>query len=206
MTLCFVTCPDDILYAVLAAHSSRAGARAVTRRWKQMADQQFLFRTVPPPIGRKFVVDFEIDRHMCKDMYCAKVGGEHDAEAVETGGIVEGSVTFLNWAPSYYLSAPGQRRDVKHKLREEAACGLWRLLATMIADREKGCSSSSDSGAADGPRDARSSGHLTVTEGCSSETVRRHVLGRLSVESTQRVLDFLDHRRRAAAESMDCLS
>ena len=57
---------------------------------------QFLF---PPNFG----IDFEVDRDMSKDTFCAYFRRTSVDELCDLAG----EVTYLSWAPSYYRTAPG---------------------------------------------------------------------------------------------------
>jgi len=185
--------PDEVLVNVLQAHSQRYAVRAVARRCREVVEDNFEIRRFQPPVDQVFCVDFEIDHHMTKHLYCAHFGG---ASAGDAGGVA-GAVTFVNWVPAYWRSSPGSRRDVRHRLGESDAITLWRLVA-KVRDQQ-----SCDARAL-GELSAASSGHLTVSEGGScggcSPASKREVIGRLSASDTELVLKVLDHRKNAAAE------
>merc|ERR1719203_1551556 len=142
-----------------------------------------------------FTVDFEINRHMTKHLYCAHFGGN---SAGEEGGVA-GAVTFANWVPAYYRRSPNTQ-DIRHRIGERDACALWKLLVKVRSEREaKDAPSNTDIGI------EQEMGYLTITEGgrgstCSAGSVesKREVIGKLSAVETQLVLQVLDHRRNAA--------
>ncbi|CAK0846056.1 unnamed protein product [Prorocentrum cordatum] len=126
----FSAVPDEVLARVMWAHPRRCEVRALARRWRSVAGSRFALRRLAAPRSLRFCVDFEVDRCMSKDTYTAafEAGGPEQA----LGGI-EGTVAFLNWAPVYYRSAIGERRDVRHRLLQADACALWRLIAGLLA-------------------------------------------------------------------------
>jgi len=190
--------PDDVVLAMLLAHDSRCGVRAVARSWRSVVDSNFQVRHFEPPAGRRFSVDFEVDRSMCKDTYCARFDAAGDVGSRS----IEGTVAYLNWAPVYYRSARNERRDRRHALSERDTCALWRLIAGLLDQQKSGAGLASCNHGTSVPRDAGCRGHLVVTEGGGAEgcCVERHVVGRLSPVATQLVLDLLDHRRNSRAE------
>lgn len=206
MNLSFGGVPDEVLIRVLSAHDARTSTRTISQRWHAVVDCHFAARHFPSPLGRQFNVDFEVDRFMSKDTYCARFVPASKEE--QEAGAVEGVVEFLNWAPVYYRSAKNERRNVRHTLGEDDSCAFWRLIARLILSESENRSfnevPSSSSSSSNCQADLQ--GHLVVTEGSDNavgDTCSvRHVIGRLSATTTAAVLCILDHRKNAAAKPM----
>eukprot|EP00927_Polykrikos_kofoidii_P001921 TRINITY_DN10749_c1_g1_i3.p1 TRINITY_DN10749_c1_g1~~TRINITY_DN10749_c1_g1_i3.p1 ORF type:complete len:196 (-),score=19.35 TRINITY_DN10749_c1_g1_i3:675-1262(-) len=187
MRVSFTTLPDDVLLAILEAHSGRCSARAVTRRICMIVERNFALRHFTPPKGRVFCVDIEVDCSMTKNLYCAQFGGSRAGEA----GGVAGEVTFVNWVPAYYRSVTHAKRGLSHEIGDSDACALWRTLSKVREARDSGCGS--DVGRWESPV-AAAQGHLVLSEGGN-----RQVIGKLSPTETRLVLNVLDHRKNPFA-------
>lgn len=170
---------DEVLVAIFQNHTGRNHARAVTRRWCKIINQWFQFHHTDPPLGRHFNIDFEIDRDMTKHVYTAQFCNTSQSD---NHGAISGTVTFLNWAPSFLRSVV-HNRSIMHRLNEDDCCFLWRLVSKVSSTREDILET--------GP----GSGHLALTQGTPETGETRVIVGRLSSAQTQAVLQILDHRR-----------
>jgi len=199
--------PDEVLVQIMQAHSGKSETRAVAPRCRELVDTNFLIRHVRPPNGKSFVIDFEIDVHESKHLYCAKFGDP--CQAVENDDLA-GSVTFARWLPAYLRSKVQQ--EVVHSLQESDGCALWKFISKVRTHRERSSSEDSVDSTASTASVASSgafaacgkAGHLTVCEGKSQESMenRREVIGRLSAVETDMLLSVLDHRRNSQAQKM----
>jgi len=176
--------PTEVLVLTLSPLSRRCDVRALGRQWRQLVERCFDLTRFPAPQGGFFCIDFEIDRPMSKDTYCARF--------FDKDGRVEGFTTFLNWAPVYYRSASGESRGVRRRLNEEDSCMLWRM-SIRARDHKEQCS---------GHVDNTECGHLKLTEGVSDQSVS-HLVGRISREETIAMMRLLDYRKNAAAVVVD---
>lgn len=196
MTLSDGALPDEVLVAVLRPHGRRCQGREVSQRWRRAVDGHFGVCRFPPPGGRKFCLDLEIDKGMSNDMFCAQFSGRGEA------GTWQGHVGYLNWCPVYYRSAPGAHRDVRHALGEADICGLWRRVARLL--EERAVPRTSRPGGEGWSVTLEDGGHLYVTQfRCDGEDAgQRHEVGRLTAAETADLLSILDHRRNVAATTM----
>ncbi|CAE8650756.1 unnamed protein product, partial [Polarella glacialis] len=64
--------PDEVLVLILEAHESPSSFRSVAPRCRAVVESLFEIRHVRPPTGKVFIVDFEVDCHVSKHLYCAK--------------------------------------------------------------------------------------------------------------------------------------
>mmetsp|Transcript_2996 Transcript_2996/g.5265 ORF Transcript_2996/g.5265 Transcript_2996/m.5265 type:complete len:195 (-) Transcript_2996:37-621(-) len=178
--------PDEVIVSVLSACDGRCQLRALSMRWSSLINSCFKIRCFPSPSDRIFSLDFEIDRPMSKDVYCANFKGK----TLDEGAYMSGEVSFLNWAPVYYRSARNEHRNIRHRLCERDTCAMWRLLIKSAESIESN------------PQTRGSdSGHLMFSEGMSEHSVK-HKVGRVTLEQTELLLNLLDHRRNAAAEQI----
>eukprot|EP00930_Biecheleria_cincta_P041845 TRINITY_DN28757_c0_g1_i1.p1 TRINITY_DN28757_c0_g1~~TRINITY_DN28757_c0_g1_i1.p1 ORF type:complete len:213 (+),score=39.83 TRINITY_DN28757_c0_g1_i1:55-693(+) len=200
--------PDEVLVLIMQAHSGKTDTRALAPRCRKLVDANFEIRHVRPPNGKSFVIDFEVDVHESKHLYCAQFG--HPCQAVEDEDFA-GSVTFAKWLPAYLRSKVQQ--EVVHSLQESDGCALWKFISKVRSQRERASSEDSvDSSASTASVTSSGSfatcskaGHLTVCEGKTQESMenRREVIGRLSVVETDMLLSVLDHRRNSQARKME---
>eukprot|EP00435_Cladocopium_sp_Y103_P053736 s632_g17.t1 len=143
--------PDEVLVYILQAHDARGAARQIARRCRKLVDANFNVRYIRPPAGKFFIVDFEVNDNLAKDLYCAQVG-----ERFHDGSSMTGLVTFLHWLPAFCRSRV--QRDVCHSLQESDGCALWKLISKVREHRDETTI----------PTDASMNskvGHLTVSEG-----------------------------------------
>jgi len=202
--------PDEVLVRIMQAHSAKSDTRAWAPRCRELVDANFEIRHVRPPNGKSFVIDFEVDVHESKHLYCAKFGDP--CQAVENDDFA-GSVTFAKWLPAYLRSKV--QHDVVHSLQESDGCALWKFITKVRSNRERSSSEDSVDSTASTASTASSratapyvpcskAGHLTVCEGKSQESMesRREVIGRLSALETDVLLSVIDHRRNIHAQKM----
>jgi len=191
---------------MLEAYPSRCELRSLAPRVRRLVERNFKIRHFEPPAGKAFCVDFEINEHMTKQIYCAKFGEESAGD--DAPGSIAGAVSFMTWVPAYYRGVQASR-GIRHLLPEPDACRLWRLLSKLRLSRT--ADSSSSRSADGGEVQVGKEGHLTITEGrlennSSSEAsvptprCKKEVIGLLSVAETDLVLSVLDHRRNALAQ------
>ena len=178
--------PDEVLVYILQAHDARGEARLIARRCRKLVDANFTLRYIRPPAGKFFIVDFEVNDNLAKDLYCAQVG-----ERFHDGSSMTGSVTFLHWLPAFCRSRV--QRDVCHSLQESDGCTLWKLISKVREHRDESIAT---------PETSTNSkvGHLTVSEGQNTDA--RQVIGRLSASETQMLLSVLDYRRNSHAQPL----
>lgn len=178
--------PDEVLVYILQAHDGRGAARQIARRCRKLVDSNFNVRYIRPPAGKFFIVDFEVNDNLAKDLYCAQVGERE----LSDGSSITGLVTFLHWLPAFCRSRV--QRDVCHSLQESDGCALWKLISKVREHRETAI-----------PMEASMNskvGHLTVSEGQGGDA--RQVIGRLSTSETQMLLSVLDYRRNSHAQPL----
>eukprot|EP00933_Yihiella_yeosuensis_P053553 TRINITY_DN51805_c0_g1_i1.p1 TRINITY_DN51805_c0_g1~~TRINITY_DN51805_c0_g1_i1.p1 ORF type:complete len:222 (+),score=46.47 TRINITY_DN51805_c0_g1_i1:190-855(+) len=208
--------PDDILLLVIGFHEQKSGVRALTPRLKEMVDRNFEMSYVKPPAGYAYIVDFEVDNNIAKDLYTAKFGDPNICADMA------GSVTFLNWLPAMYRSRTS--REMQHSLDSGDGCALWKLI-TKVRDPTKGLSeddldtegtvrtrprSSSESSNSSVSSKQEKQGHLTISEhgdlhgkeDGSYAYQTRHVVGKLSALDTEMMLQVLDYRRNLHAQPL----
>eukprot|EP00746_Dinoflagellata_sp_MGD_P028477 gnl/MRDRNA2_/MRDRNA2_167289_c0_seq1.p1 gnl/MRDRNA2_/MRDRNA2_167289_c0~~gnl/MRDRNA2_/MRDRNA2_167289_c0_seq1.p1 ORF type:complete len:213 (+),score=26.29 gnl/MRDRNA2_/MRDRNA2_167289_c0_seq1:48-641(+) len=173
---------DEVLVTIFGYHSERNHARTVARRWYNIINHWFELQRFTPPLGRRFNIDFEIDRDMTKHVYTAECTS---SACPEEHGAMSGTVSFLNWAPSFLRSVV-HNKSVVHRLNETDVCFLWRLVSKISATREDALMTSAGN---------QSCGHLTMAQGTPENGGTRVIVGRLPSAQTQDVLQILDHRR-----------
>mmetsp|Transcript_60107 Transcript_60107/g.127346 ORF Transcript_60107/g.127346 Transcript_60107/m.127346 type:complete len:225 (+) Transcript_60107:547-1221(+) len=195
--------PDEVIISILEAYNERCQLRSVANQIRRLVDRNFQIRHFEPPRNQTFSIDFEINQPMTKHLYCAKFGG---SSAGDSGGVA-GAVTFVNWIPAYYRSAPNAHRNVKHKLEERDACALWRYLAKVRSNRSETPSPPPSPPEMQPVRltpwavqQPPKAGHLTITDGECNAT--REVVGMLSPIQTEEILAVLDHRRNSGAHPL----
>eukprot|EP00435_Cladocopium_sp_Y103_P054747 s632_g17.t4 len=66
--------PDEVLVYILQAHDARGAARQIARRCRKLVDANFNVRYIRPPAGKFFIVDFEVNDNLAKDLYCVALG------------------------------------------------------------------------------------------------------------------------------------
>jgi hypothetical protein len=196
--------PDEVIVNIFRAHDARYDARVVAWAFRHLIEASFEIRHFTPPAGKVFVLDFEINDNMKKNMYCARFGG---APAGLAKGVA-GAVTFLNWIPAYFRSVVNAHRDICYELRDQDCCALWKAVLKIRELRSDG------GGVLDGPETPnqqnivtsmlRPHGHLIVSEGeggvsCSGiqKMGDRKVIGRLSADEADLFLKVLDYRRNS---------
>eukprot|EP00440_Ansanella_granifera_P008089 gb/GFBE01008754.1/.p1 GENE.gb/GFBE01008754.1/~~gb/GFBE01008754.1/.p1 ORF type:complete len:194 (+),score=39.47 gb/GFBE01008754.1/:1-582(+) len=188
MVLSLSLVPDEVLVMIMEAHAAKSEARAVAPRCKQVVDDNFQIRRIRPPADQTFVVDFEVNCHMAKHLYCAAF-----PKPAALGGDMNGSVTFARWLPAYLRSRA--QSDIQHSLQASDGCMLWKFISKVREERNSGPPESPAP-----PYDCMQAGHLTVSEGCGE--CNRQVIGRLSADETEMLLNVLDYRRNTQAQPM----